>query len=80
MQLELRREHPDIEEAFPALPSKTWWFPPVDEAFLEARSEEISGFLETLLTVFSNKRVLQAEAHTLYDFFKMKNRKIGSDV
>ena len=73
MQLELRREHPDIEEDFPLMPSKTWWFPPGDDSFLESRSDELSKFIEDLLTVFSNKRVLQAEAQTLYEFLKMKN-------
>ena len=73
MQLQLRREHPDIEEFFPALPAKTWWMPPVDDEYLNTRGQELFEFLENLLTVFSNQRVLQAEAQTLHDFLKMKN-------
>lgn len=75
MHLQLRREHPDIEEFFPALPPKTWWLPPIDDEYLDSRGLELLEFLETLLTVFTNHRVLQAEAETLYDFLKMRNYK-----
>ena len=71
MQLELRRLHPDIEETFPALPPKTC-FPSLAESFLDARADLLSVYTEALLTVFSNKRVLQADAETLFDFLDMK--------
>lgn len=74
MQLELRRQHPDIEEDFPTLPPKTW-FPSIEKNFLEMRTDLIASYVDALLTVFSNKRILQADAETLFQFLNIKKSK-----
>ena len=78
MQLELRRQHPDIEQDFPLLPPKTY-FPSLEQSFLEARTDLLATYVESLLTVFSNKRILQADAETLFQFLEMKSQHRSKD-
>lgn len=74
MQLELRRQHPDIEQSFPSLPAKTY-LPCIEQTFLDDRTDLLASYVESLLTVFSNKRVLQADAETLFQFLDMYSSK-----
>lgn len=77
MQLELRRLHPDIADSFPALPPKTC-FRTTDETFLDDRGGLLASYVESLLTIFTNKRILQAEAETLFDFLNMNEYSVLS--
>ena len=73
MQLQLRREHPDIADAFPPLPPKTC-FRCLEESFLDERRDLLASYLEHLLTVFSNNRILFADAETLFKFLDLKTK------